>query len=394
MRAQDNRGYTLIELVVVMAIFVVVMMVTSSAFKTVLSQVGQQSKSIETQIGSLVGLEMLRSDLQDAGFGLPWAFQSAPAAAKYTEISDSVSDNAMPASLWPTDMSPRTFNDATGNVPRAVQSGNTAFNQDSASPALGSQYLVIKSLSAAPGATQKKWINVAYSDTGKTQSSWGTTDRDFAAGERVIVVRNTFVDGVPSRRLVVNDGVFSSTFDEYTTLTLPHSAGDLFQVYGVDPGTDPRMPFNRADYYVSRPDKPPPACAPNTGILYKAVANQSTGFRVLPLLDCVADMQVVYGMGPVGSTEVNQHQPTLAATLSAKDIREQLKEIRVYILAHEGKKDTGFSFPTQLVTVGEEFAGVLNGRNFNLAEHIDANVWKNYRWKVYTIVVRPKNLIQ
>lgn len=393
MRVQDNRGYTLIELVVVMAIFSVVMMVTSSAFKTVLSQVGQQSKSIETQIGSLVGLEMLRSDLQDAGFGLPWAFQSAPAAAEYTEIT--ASDSTMPAALWPTGMSPRTFNDATGNVPRAVQSGNTAFNQDSASPALGSQYLVIKSMSAAPGATQKKWINVAYSDTGKTQSDWGgAADRDFVDEDRVIVVRNTFVDGVPSRRLAVNDGVFSSTFDEYTTLTLPHSAGDLFQVYGVDPGTDPRMPFNRADYYVSRPDKPPPACAPNTGILYKAVANQSAGFRVLPLLDCVADMQVVYGMGPVGSTEVNQHQPTLAATLSARDIREQLKEIRVYILAHEGKKDTGFSFPNQLVTVGEEFAGVLNGRNFNLAEHIGPDVWKNYRWKVYTIVVRPKNLIQ
>ncbi len=66
-------------------------------------------------------------------------------------------------------------------------------------------------------------------------------------------------------------------------------------VYGVDPDTDLRMPFNRADYFISNANVPQ-RCAPNTGVLEKVVVNQNGGglTNFLPLLDCVADMQVVY----------------------------------------------------------------------------------------------------
>ena len=150
------------------------------------------------------------------------------------------------------------------------------------------------------------------------------------------------------------------------------------------------MPFNRADYYVSRPANISPACAPSTGVLYKAVANQTTGYTEMPLLDCVADMQVVYGIGPVGSPDVNLHQSTLPGTGTAKDIREQLKEIRLYILAHEGRKDSSFKYPDEEIEVGEDFGAGLKGRVFNLDDLI-GDGWRNYRWKVYTIVARPKN---
>ena len=394
---KNNRGYTLPELIVVMAIFIIVMVVTSNGFNTVLKQVGKQSKMMETDIGNVIGLEQLRSDLQNAGYGLPWVFQASPSTTKYVEVATGDSGMPISAGFWEAGITPRSFNDATGGVPRAVQSADTTFNEVDG---VGSKYLVLKSLSVAPGNTQKKYVTVTYSDTAKSASQWNSADRDFETAtdstERVMVIRNTFIDGVPSRLLQVDsaNGTFAAAFKNYTTLTQPHSSGDVFQVYGIDAtGSDPRMPFNRADYYVNRPSNISPAYAPNTGVLYKAVLNHSGGFKETALLDCVADMQVVYGVGPAGTPDINFHQTTPPGTGSAKDIREQLKEIRLYILGHEGKKDTGFSQPNPVIKVGENFSGVLLGRNFDLSAVIGAD-WSHYRWKLYTIVVRPQNLIQ
>jgi prepilin-type N-terminal cleavage/methylation domain-containing protein len=402
---RDRRGFTILEVIVVMGIFLVVILITSTGFQTVLRQASQQTKQVETDIGSIVGLELFRSDLQNAGYGLPWVLQ-APASAAYTEVA--AGDASMAADWWPTGKTPASFNDAPG-APRAVQSLTTTFNKDdSVSPATGSQYLVVKSLTAAPGDTPKKWSTVTYGGAGHAETRWDSNSpRAFNAADRVIVIRNTFDGDIPKRELEVNrdTGAFFSTFGNYTTLTLPHSVGgdpglvtDVFQVYGVDPGNNLRMPFNRADYYVSSAAKTSATCAPNTGILYKAVASQSSGFTRIPLLDCVADMQVAFGLGPAGSSEINNHDSMLrgsgaGGTATAKEIREQLKEIRVYVLAHEGKKDMSFTYPSETIRVGESFGGPLIGRNFDLKNLIRGD-WSHYRWKVYTIVVHPKNLIQ
>jgi hypothetical protein len=156
------------------------------------------------------------------------------------------------------------------------------------------------------------------------------------------------------------------------------------------------MPFNRADYYVQRPSDIPQACAPNTGILYKATINQGNGARnPEPLIDCVADMQVIYRLdtnndGTIDSTVNN------ISGLTAQQVREQVKEVRVYILSHEGQSDSSFTYrPTpinpHLVTVGE--FGL--GRTFNLETTIGTTPgreWNHYRWKVSTLVVKPRNL--
>lgn len=399
----NSRGYTLTEMVLVLAIFMIVMGVTSRGFDTALSQVGQQAKRMETDIGSVVGLEHMRSDLQNAGYGLPWAFPSSPSVAGYTEVT--LADDTLPmgASFWPAGVNPRSFNDAPSGVPRAVLSTNTNFNLRNG---VGSRYLVVKSLTVLPSPVATKWVTIGYSDSDRTRPTWNG-ERDFdpaeSSSERLMVLRNVFVDGIPSRQLQLTPaGGFSANFHNFTTLTLPHSSGDMFQVYGLDESSSVRMPFNRADYYVNRPATPPPSCAPNTGILYKAVLNHgSAGFTQIPLLDCVADMQVVYGTGPAGSSVVNNHQITPpddgsgtgAVVGTAKEIREQLKEIRVYILAHVGKKDASYQYPATTVDVGESFGGPLLGRNFDLAAQIGGD-WRNYRWKLYTIVVRPQNLIQ
>jgi hypothetical protein len=388
-------GFSLTELVVVMGIFMTIMLITSNTFKIIANQASQQSKSVETQIEGIVGLEVLRADLTQAGFGLCETFQNTPAS--YNEAN---MDSNMPTNFWTGTDSPQTFNDPP-DAPRAIQSRETTFNE---ADGHGSKYIVIKSTAVATNNASKKWTNVSYASGMRTTREWHDTSRDFAASDRVIVVKNNLVTTPASRQLMVrpataatNPGSYSTTFDNYTTLIQPHVDGDTFQIYGVSSG-NLRMPFNRADYFIMKPTTNMPAgCAPKTGVLYKYNISHSTGGfdPKIPLLDCVADMQIVYGLDGSASGSINQYLDAPANTLSktAADIRAQLKEIRVYILAQDGQKDLTYTYPSEKVKVGETLNGVFRGREFDL-KNIIITDWDHYRWKVYTIVVRPQNLIQ
>jgi hypothetical protein len=70
--------------------------------------------------------------------------------------------------------------------------------------------------------------------------------------------------------------------------------------------------------------------------------------------------------------------------MTAAAIRAQLAEVRVHILAQEGQRDDSYTTPSNTIFVGSQ--GV--GRNFDVSGD------RNYRWKQYSIVVKPKNLAQ
>jgi hypothetical protein len=136
----------------------------------------------------------------------------------------------------------------------------------------------------------------------------------------------------------------------------------------------------------------PKRCAPNTGVLVKGIVKHADGgLLTYPLFDCVADFQVVYRIdtnddGIIDST-VSANINALADTNSngirdAEEIRKQLKEVRVYILTHEGQKDSSYTHSPTTVTVGEYGMG----RDFNIGANI------NYRWKVYRLILKPLNL--
>jgi prepilin-type N-terminal cleavage/methylation domain-containing protein len=70
-------GFTLVELLVAMVMFVMVISAASQVFTSLLTQFKQQSKIVETQVEGLLGLEILRYDIEHAGFGLPWRMGGA-----------------------------------------------------------------------------------------------------------------------------------------------------------------------------------------------------------------------------------------------------------------------------------------------------------------------------
>jgi len=399
---KKQSGFSLIELIITMTVFVIAMAVISSIFVPMLTQFKQQSKIAESQVERLVGLDILRRDIEQAGFGLPWVI---PSVVAYQET---IADGA---TGWverdyndgPPD-NPSRGTDLAGdsNPPAAVRNGN-----DIAGTLNRSDVLVIKATNIAINEAATKWTYVVgLAGGGNAVNIWTAPPdprEDLNNGDRVIAV-------IPSRgganqRILVADsaGNFSVQFNNpFPSNFAPSTERDVFLVYGVDPDTNLRMPFNRADYYVEVPGDMPPRCAQGTGVLYKGVVNQADGTKTQTrLLECVADMQLIFGWDAdedgdfvPGSGDAYLDDLNI---YTASDIREHLKEVRVYILAHEGQRDPGYNFSgfstdagacSTCVEVGDVDT-IGFGRYFDLT--LIPN-YQDYRWKVYRLVVKPANL--
>lgn len=393
-----EAGFTLIELLITMVIFVIAIAAASGIFTSLLTQFKQQSKIAETNIEGIVGLEILRQDIEHAGYGLPWVY---PVSITCAVFNNCEAANA-PAS---------NFNDTTPNPvnpPRAIISGNNVIFFGGGNAIFnGTDYLVIKSTNVGNNDTSRKWTTLQVAPftplydpvTGYNPRVWDIAGERFVSGDNVIVLT---MGATPTteRRLVVDGAVFSTTYGNITTAPWPPTDNtEKRTVYGVDPDTALRMPFNRADYYILKfdgagTDIVPTRCAPNTGVLRKAAVNQGAGTfagGTLPLLDCVADLQVVYRRDTNGDGTIDNTTDDISA-LTAQQIREQVKEVRVYILAHEGQRDVNYTYPTNPVALpAAPDPGFGSGSSFNFNTHGITN-WQNYRWKVYTLVVKPNNL--
>lgn len=384
----SEQGFSLVELIVVMGIFMAIIIISSEAFNRIISVSMQQTKSSESDTQGVVGLEMMRVDLEHAGYGLPWLLNF---------VADYEEGVAAAGSLAPG-IDTEQFNDNKNvfdpnKVPRAVQAAeSTTDHRD---------YLAIKSVLAGMNDTVKKWTYVQGLGTASSLKAWGSND--FEDGERVItldsrtkrLVAATKASAHISYAITAADMTPPDDTGSSGTNFRPQNDTDFYTVYGVSKSTDLRVPYNRVDYYVKRPAEPsdmPTRCAPGTGILYKAVMSHSNGefsFQY-PLLECVADMQVIFSLDTNGDKGVDAHvaQDGLSA-MTAKEIRQQLKEIRVYLVAHEGGKDPNFQHGSSTLYVGE--FGV--GRTLDLNALVGGADYKNYRWKTYKLVVVPKNIL-
>lgn len=389
---KSTSGFTLVELIVVMAIFIVAIMLSSDAFNRISLISRQQVRSSESNIQGIIGLELFRSDIEHAGYGLPWQVGFVADFAESNVAVDFLAKGVDPAIFNDT----ANISDDTSKVPRAVQSAKASSTVPDPSVD-GRDYLVIKSTAIGMGAVSKKWSFVEGLGSASYVKKWNDpTVTDLATGERVIIIDSR------TRRLIgtslsnfsfalpgeLGGGFPLSTFTDFQ----PTQDTQVFVAYGVTPSTNLRAPYNRADYYIRRPADISSRCAPGTGNLYKAVLiHNGGGVTQYPLLECVADMQVVYGLDSDGDGGIDAvGNEDLLSALSAKNIRDQLKQIRVYLLVHEGQKDSSYYQASQTIEVGDSGFG----RVFDLSTLKDiGNDWRNYRWKVYRIVVTPKNLL-
>jgi len=369
---RGRSGFSLVELLVYMGILVVLMALVMTSFTQTLRRGAQQSGIAETQIETGVGLGLLRADLEAAGFGLPWV---VPDTFPYNEPDPSnIAINL----------------NRIGTPPTALDSAdNTAFN--------GSDRLVIRAANVVLGASVQKWGILGKDDSLNTVVQ--SAGPAFTGGDQVIALRpgnsNPDTKTAVFRSLVTDGG---GTFSFPATVAglggiVPSQDGEKLVLYGIGT-TAPTRPFNRTDYSITNANVPA-HCAPGTGVLSKAMLNQANNtFNIQPVADCVADFQVVYFLdnGAGGLTPVNANQLPAAGADQAEQIRNQVKEVRCYILLHEGGIDRSYTHPSPNINVGAVNAadGSLVGQQFTLNTRIGAT-WANYRWKVVNVTVAPQN---
>ncbi|HJW30823.1 MAG TPA: prepilin-type N-terminal cleavage/methylation domain-containing protein, partial [Saprospiraceae bacterium] len=406
-RKQD--GFTLVELMITMVIFVIAMVAASNIFTGILTQFKQQSSIAESNIEGIGGLELVRHDVEQAGFGLPWNMSGA----NYSEAAANAYDPTIPA------ITADLYNDATTNVPRAIIVGNNVLMN-------GSDVLTIKATNVATNAASQKWEYIVNNgNLPNMLRDWGGSANPnelLAATDHVIILNPSA--GVNNRRILMNSGGFdvllnsTPAFDGTATASPfepPAGSYTAYLVYGVSPGPAAlRMPFNRADFYIKRPANAaeiPTRCQANTGVLYKATVNHNGGgLTELPLLDCVLDMQVVLALDSTGSgsanlwiglpNDGNGNPGNAMSPLTAQDVRSQLKEIRIYLIVQEGQRDISYTFVNPDPTAPASDKSMIYVRDPNIPGNNVYGATKNgytvpdlnYRWKLHTIVVTPYNL--
>jgi prepilin-type N-terminal cleavage/methylation domain-containing protein len=376
---RKRGGFTMVELMITMVIFVVAIAAASNIFTGLLTQFKQQSSIAETNTQGITGLEMMRFDIEQAGFGLPWDMNgltyNEASAVKYDSSKAITAD---------------TYNDAS-NPPRAVVVGDDVLMNQS-------DVLVIKATTVATNAAAYRWtymVNVA--GTANNPMAWGPSDDNLANGDCVLVMTGT------TRKLAKDlaspsfYAAFQSLASAWPTGLLP--ANNTFNlIYGIkdDCATQaPRMPFNRADYYIKQPATGMPSrCAPGTGVLYKGTLNYADGGHTeLPLMDCVADMQVVLAADTDKNGIIDTDYTNAAPVPTAQNLRDNLKEVRVYLVVQEGRKDPSYTYKnpidgTQTITVSDPTFGSLNTLTLSAMGADDIH----YRWRIYTMVIQPYNL--
>lgn len=387
-----NKGFTLVEMILVMLIFVIVIGITGDAFNRIVSKALNLTKTAESNISGIVGLELMRADLDAAGYGLPWSFSQS---ITYSEATDDPGTALNDAG--------RTYSDTTqDNVPRAVMSSPDLVSADPTVAFNGSDVLTVRAQSVSTSAASKRWTYVesAVLPSNPSLGAHRWSADNLLPDDRVILMQ-PIANLKPTNQLIARSSTaWWATYNNYSTIGKPpvyndaEKKSDAYIIYGVDGGDDLIMPFNRADFYVRRPAtteqgwvRLPQRCNTSTGVLFKGVVTQSSGgYYELPLLECVLDMQVVYELRTVGSKMTTDSGNISALTPS--EVREQVKAIKVYILTHDGGLDKNYTYPNATIVVGP---GPGTGRLYDFATNGVAN-WQNYRWRVYQIVARPANL--
>ncbi|WP_328745423.1 PilW family protein [Geomonas anaerohicana] len=417
--SRNDKGFTLVEMVVAMAIFLFVILAANQAFQSVVASSTQQTKSLASNIDGIVGLELLRYDVEHAGYGLPWRFQSYTGAISFRNLGGSANVEAEVANeALAKGMDSASLNAVQSANIKAIDAGTCGKEvngSDATNVGGGPDYLVLRSvlapLNRGAGDASRKWSYLNYSSSGGSNHSylrkWNNAE-DLGANDRATAILSTFTSSGSEEKVLLMNGL---DFEVRVGTNGALPAGDPFKpndrsevvvAYGIansaNAGSALRMPYHRTDYYLFRPAVMPQTCNPGTGILYKAVVDQATGRfgTQYPLLNCVADLQVEFEYDAKDDGNISYLSGATLASLRAAEIRDHLKIVRVYLLVQEGKRDDSFNYPGDSIQVGDRARPTTSGRTLSAADMASLFTadWRKYRWKLYTIVTRPKNLVQ
>ncbi len=370
----SRAGFSFLELLISLAILAIVIGIPLKIFvhevKRTVKEVGISKKTLE----DIPALEVIRKDIETAGFGLPWDLNGI----LYSEAT------SLATGLY--SFAPTLFNDSPANAPRAIVGKRDKIgNQFS--------YLVLKGSILGLSKASNHWT---YIDNNGDLNIWPSLTtanyNNLKQGDNVILLQAS------DRSLVGGSMYFTITQDASSSDTnpldygLPPLQSSVYLIYGINNSITGsptlRAPFNRVDYRLYSQSNSPSDCASGTYTLARAIMRQTDGAIVsYPLLHCVADFQVYFELDTNGDGVIDKCTQDLTP-FSALQIRQELKEVRVFLLVQNGIKDVNYNFPYSTVFVGDNTT-LCTPQNFNMTRIPD---YQHYRWKVLSVVAIPKDL--
>ncbi len=344
MNMKRDKGLSIVELVITMFIVLLVLSGAYFTYTNLLKGFKQETISVETEIEKLVGTELLRLDLEHAGYGMG-------------------EDEPFFPIEWYEDAS-------LGSYERYMES-------------------------------KKLIIRATLNNTNKKTYGWIL----FKCSSSSIPLKDSIV--VDSRLDKTNNSIVllddrkkiaSTSTDLKLTDECPNEG--VFLGFPIDRDYvnkvgkfDCRFQICHAVNYTFSTSNPLGDCNPNTKNLLR---------EGKPILDCVADMKIQYWLDTnqdgkidkVGSSPIELDNDHLNETknndfvdldgdgkITSPEIRKQLKLISVYLLMQDGKKDPEFVFDAP--------SGYVETQD-NVKLRLPPD-FQHYRWKVIKITVKPIN---
>ncbi len=338
-RATNNRGFSLIEVLIVIGIFSVLMAAVSVTFSTQVRHGSREYRVAESEVELGIVKNLLERDIALAGYGLADDYGT-------------------------TGFSPRSVQRQTG--PNALILMGTALGLNDR---FGAPLHWTYATAAAP-----------------TFRVWGDSREDLLTNDRVILLEpNTeqiLTQGAATPWLFRYNGSGSNLRDSDGTVWASPTIGTL--VYGVDPGAT--QPYATVTYSLNAANLPS-NCATGTSNLERAESWGGAAVTI-PLLACTLSLQTAFGLDTNDDGTIDlwdNNAGAVASGYSQATLAKRLKQVRVYLLVQIGNRDASYTYPAATVRVGDTLLATGADVPLNAEQ-------RRFRWRLVSIDVTPRNV--
>jgi type IV pilus assembly protein PilW len=336
----NERGVSLVELLVVLAIFSVVM---AGVYATYLVQVRHSTREYmlaESEMEIEIAKNIIERDIMMAGYG--------------------IADNYGSLSIDPLPV------------------GST-----DAVSALASDSLILRGTGIGIlSRSAMAWSYITSKGPPVSYKTWTDGRENVRRSDRVIYIE-------PNTREILTD----SSKAIFTLPDVPSGAAEGTLVYGLH-SDSADLPYYTIQYLMG--GTAPSMCSPGAQNLLRAESRNddppsSSGRE--PILNCVRDFQVAFGLdtNSDGSIDLWDNGVTLSS-YDRQTLKRRLRQIRLYILLQQGNYDPDFTYSNPdnsgdgaTIRVGDISLGT--GRDITLTAK-----QRKYRWRVLDLSVTPRNL--